>query len=104
MPRPIVLVRIDRNSRITVLQGEGFAAIYLLDERSDPHAVLLPERNQMDEILDAVASSPLISVRQDDAARTARSAVDRLDGREIVVAGFADPAITSRPMRAKEST
>lgn len=96
MPRPIVLIRIDRNSRITVLQGDGkeFAAIYLLDERMDPNAVLLPERDQIDEILDVVAEHPLISIRQDDAARTARSTVDRLDAREIVVAGFLEPRST----------
>jgi hypothetical protein len=90
MSIPIVLVRIDSNSRVSVLQGEGSVAIYLLDERSDPHAVLLPERDQMDEILEAVAAHPLISIRQDDAARTARSTIDRLDGRQVVVAGFAE--------------
>lgn len=89
MTRPTILVRIDGNSRVSVLQGESPAAVYLLDERIDPHLVMLPEADQMAEILDAVWKYKLVSILQDDLSRTAADLNHQLRTGQIVVAGFA---------------
>lgn len=86
-PLPIVLIEIDGNSRLRVLRHEG-VWVALIDRRIDPHLVLLPERHQPLQIHETVRELPIVTLREDDAARTAHYAIDRLERGEIIVAGF----------------
>lgn len=86
---PIVLVEIDRNSRLRILRHEGVMVAFL-DLRVDPVVVLLPQRHQPLEIdaamMDAVKPYPLMSENHDDVMHTASVVVSRLDNRQVVVA------------------
>ena len=93
---PIVLVRIDKDSRVHVLRHTG-VMIALLDERVDPVVVILPDQHQPLEIDAAIKNNPIMSGHWDDEAKTAASVINRLGAGEIVAAGFAP----SRPIQSK---
>jgi hypothetical protein len=86
---PIVLVEIDKNSRLRILRHEGVMVAFL-DLRVDPVVVLLPQRHQPLEIDDAIQSAagpfPIMSENHDDIMHTASVVVSRLDHRQVVVA------------------
>lgn len=82
---PIVLVEIDRNSRIRILQHEGVRVAFV-DRRADPVMVILPEVHQPIEIDEAVGGLQILSLRSDDQAKTAVETIRRISAREIVVA------------------
>lgn len=84
--KPVVLVEIDANSRLRILQDIGVRVAYI-DRRVDPQLVLLPERNQAIEIFDAVRGFQLLSITDDDMARTAAEIMRAIAAGEVVVAG-----------------
>lgn len=86
-PTPIVLVEIDRNSRLSVL-GTGEVQVALVDRRVDQFGVtLLPRENQIEQILAAIGDLYVIS-RSHDMAGTAYEAIRRLTAGDTVVAQF----------------
>lgn len=82
---PIVLVEIDKDSRLRILQDAGVRVAFV-DRRVDPHLVLLPDRQQAIEIDETVRDLTILSVVNDDPARTAAETLRRLATGEVVVA------------------
>ena len=86
---PIVLIEIDKDSRLRILRHEDVLVAFL-DHRVDPVVVLLPQRHQRLEIDAAIQSAagpfPIVSERHDDEVHTASVAISRLDNRQVVVA------------------
>lgn len=84
-PTPIVLVLIDKDSRLRVLQTEEIQ-VALVDERVDRYGiVLLPRENQIEQIIAAIGDLKVISPTH-DIANTAKEAVRRLKALGTVVA------------------
>lgn len=93
MSIPLVLIEIDKDSRLHVYQHEG-VRVALVDQRADPQIVVLPEADQMLEIeavihRDGWPEIPILTLRCDDGIKTASEVVRRLDEGRIVVAEFA---------------
>lgn len=87
MIKPIVLIRIDENSRLTFLQSDG-VLVASVDYRVDPIVTLWPEQNQALAINAAIDGLPLLSPSSDDAVRSATAAIDRFRrGITIVTTG-----------------
>ncbi|MDR3471562.1 MAG: hypothetical protein P4M09_07710 [Devosia sp.] len=85
---PIVLVEIDRDSRMRVLQTSGVRLV-IADHRVDPIATLFPEADQLQELLAAVADLPLLAPGSgDDLVQSAVAAIRRVrSGLTIVASG-----------------
>lgn len=89
---PTVLVRIDKNSAVSVLQDAG-VQIVLLDERTEPdHVVMLPTRDQYEEILLILGDKIVVSIWHDD-AMTAANALATLYRHRLIVGALA-PDVT----------
>lgn len=85
-PSPVVLVSIDKNSRLHIKQTDGVLTAFV-DERVDGYAVvLLPEDNESEAILAEVKDKPVVSQRT-DIAGTAAAAIRQIRAGLIVVAG-----------------
>jgi len=85
---PAVLVVIDQDSRLSILQDDGVQVV-LVDERVDPEiAVLLPRKNQAQEMLDLIADKYPIS-KDHDLGGAAVNALTQLYRRRIVVGTLA---------------
>lgn len=84
--QPIVLVRIDRDSRVHIEQSMGVQTAFL-DERVDGACVVV-RRNveEIEKIIAAVAGKFIVSEAHDDVARTAAETLRRIATGEIVVA------------------
>lgn len=81
---PAVLVVIDHNSRLSILQDEGVQVV-LVDERAEPEmAVLLPRKNQAQELLERIATKYPVS-RDHDIAGAAVNTITQLFYHRIVV-------------------
>ena len=81
---PAVLIVIDRDSRLSVLQDEGVQVV-LVDERADPDiVVLLPRKNQAQQLLERIADKYPAS-RDHDIGGAAINALTQLYRRRIVV-------------------
>ena len=81
---PAVLVVIDRNSRLSILQDEGVQVV-LVDERADPEmAILLPRKNQAQELLERIVHKYPVS-RDHDLSGAAVNAISQLFYHRIVV-------------------
>lgn len=90
---PTVLVRIDRNSALSVLQDAG-VQIVLLDERAIPdHVVLVPQRDQYEEILHVLGDKSVLSPGHDDAAMTAANAILMLFRQRLIIGALVPDAI-----------
>ena len=90
---PTVLVRIDRNSALSVLQDAG-VQIVLLDERTIPdHVVLVPQRDQYEEILHLLGDKSVISPGHDDAAMTSANAILMLFRQRLIIGALVPDAI-----------
>lgn len=76
---PIVLVEIDRDSRLRVLQTAGVAVV-LTDWRVDPSATIWPQpdRDTFPDIMAAIGTLPLMSPGSDDEVRSALNAIRRI--------------------------
>lgn len=85
---PIVLIEIDRNSRIRILQTDG-VRVGFVDRRVDgEHLTILPEVNEALAIDEAIADLHILSINHDDPIRTAAMTLLRIARREIVVVGL----------------
>ena len=90
---PTVLVRIDRNSALSVLQDAG-VQIVLLDERSIPdHVVLVPQRDQYEEILHVLGGKGVLSPGHDDEVLTAANALLMLFRQRLIIGALVPDAI-----------
>ena len=88
MPRdfPIVLIEIDRDSRLHVYQHAG-VRVAVIDRRIEPALFILPEAHQPLEMDAAIGHLPLHALGVgDDLSRTAAEMLRRLHSAEIVVA------------------
>lgn len=105
---PAVLIRIDRNSCLSVLQDEG-AQVVLLDERADPEVViLLPRRDQAEEMLLVLGDKYPASLN-DDFGGTAVNALAQLYRQRILVGKLVQgegpapfPNIPTKPFEAQK--
>lgn len=82
---PMVLVMIDKDSRLAILRHEGVQVAFL-DLRVDPVVLLLPEEHQMLELHAAIGAYPIVSLGHEDAMHTASVLLSRLENRQVVVA------------------
>lgn len=90
---PTVLVRIDRNSALSVLQDAGVQVV-LLDERAIPDQVILvPRRDQYEEILHVLGGKSVLSPGHDDAIMTASNAIMMLFRQRLIVGALVPDAI-----------
>lgn len=99
---PTVLVRIDKNSAVSVLQDAGVQVV-LLDERTDPdYVVLLPQRAQYEEILLILGDKFPVSLWSDHGATAANAIAQHLRGK-IIVGRLEPDAILSQIQAAQEA-
>ena len=93
MIKSIVLICVDRNSRLSFLQTDGVHVAFV-DQRVDPVCVLWPEQNQIEAILASLAGLPVVSPGDDDDFHSATAAIRRVrSGLTIVTAG---PALLTK--------
>lgn len=99
---PTVLVGIDKNSRLFILQDEG-AQVVLLDERVDPDVViLLPRRNQAEEMLHVLGDKYPASPNE-DIGTTAVNALAQLYRRRLVIGQLEPDAALQQIQAAQEA-
>lgn len=99
---PAVLVRIDANSTLSVLQDTG-VQIVLLDERVDPeYVVLLPQRDQKEELLLTLGDKYPVSLR-DDHGGTAANALSQLYRRRLIIGTLEPDQILTEIIKAQEA-
>lgn len=90
MPQPsptaIVLIEVDENSRLRVLQSTG-VRIGFIDYRVEKDALtIMPEIDQIEDILVAISGLHLISPKVDDAVKTAAATILRIGSKSVIVA------------------
>lgn len=84
--RPLVLIRIDRNSRLHIEQTAGVQTAFL-DERADGACVVIRrDVEEIEKIIFALGGKLIVSEDHDDIARTASETLRRRGAGEIVVA------------------
>lgn len=86
MIKPVVLIEIDRNSRLQFLATDG-VLVGFIDRRVDPVLVLWPEQNQIEAILASLAGVPVISPGNDDPLGSAVATLQSIRAGLTVVAG-----------------
>ena len=100
---PTVLIVIDGNSRLSVLQDAG-VQIALLDERVDHDAVvLLPQRDQYEEILLVLGDKFPVSLWHDHGA-TAANAIAQLLRHKLIVGSLEPDALLTDITHAQEAS
>jgi hypothetical protein len=99
---PAVLIVIDANSRLSVLQDAGVQVV-LLDQRVDPDfVILLPQRNQYEEILLTLGDKYPVSLWDDDGG-TAANGIAQLYRKRLIVGSLDPDAIISQIQAAQEA-
>ena len=84
---PVVLVLIDKDSRVQVLQSDDVLVAYVDEREAHDGVVLLPRENRIHEIMAALAKRPVVTTGEDHkdiAIKTVRRILDR----QVVVAGM----------------
>lgn len=100
---PTVLVRIGPNSDVSVLQDLGVQVV-LLDERTTPdHVVLVPQRDQYEEILHILGKKAVLSAGSDDEVMTAANCLSMLFRHRLIVGALVPDQMLQEIIKAQEA-
>lgn len=90
-PTPVVLVKIDRDSRISILQSDDVLVAYLDCREAHDGVVVLPRTDKTPLILEELRGRHLVSL-DEDFKGIARNTVGQIARRAVVVASMKEAA------------
>lgn len=85
---PIVLIEIDKNSRLHVLQDAGVRIIFVDRRVDDEHLTIFSEQDQAKAINHSIRDLSLVSRGADDGDKSAQATLRRLANGDVIVAGI----------------